>query len=195
MLLLFLGVCVRNLSNDSCLPSFAILHVVYNPLSSTKSQKVTLYAQKMSKVHSDEEEDVAFTKLAELAGEANEDKWESKVDKFIRDGLTEEEPRLKANRNLNDNDLEQFMSRYASLIQYILQLKDGRLHLKFMKPVDDLVQDGMDYNKAIKIAIRKYKHMLENYPDEVIDNENYEESNDEEDDDDDDDDKAEEEED
>jgi hypothetical protein len=30
----------------------------------------------MSKVHSDEEEDVAFTKLAELAGEANEDKWD-----------------------------------------------------------------------------------------------------------------------
>jgi hypothetical protein len=29
----------------------------------------------------DEGEDVAFTKLAELAREANEDKWESKVDK------------------------------------------------------------------------------------------------------------------
>jgi hypothetical protein len=39
LLLLFLGVCVRNLSNDSCLPSFEILNVVYNPLSSTKSQK------------------------------------------------------------------------------------------------------------------------------------------------------------
>jgi hypothetical protein len=53
LLLLLLGVCVRNLSNDSCLPSFAILNVDYNPLSSTKSQKVTIYAQKMSKVHSD----------------------------------------------------------------------------------------------------------------------------------------------
>jgi hypothetical protein len=79
---------------------------------------------------------------------------------------------------MTDEDLEQFMSRYASLIQYILQLKDGRLHLKVTKLVDELVQDGMDYNKAIKIAIRKYKHMLENYLDEVIDNENYEESDD-----------------
>ena len=107
----------------------------------------------------DEGEDIAFTKLAELAREANEDKWESKVDKYVKDGLTEEEARMKGNRKLNDEDLEQFMSRYASLIQYILQLKDGRLHLKFMKPVDDLVQDGMDYNKAIKIAIRKYKQI------------------------------------
>jgi hypothetical protein len=107
------------------------------------------------------------------------------VDKYVKDELTEEEERMKANRKLNDEDLEQFMSRYASLIQYILQLKDGRLHLKIMKLVDDLVQDGMDYNKAVKIAMRKHKHMLENYLDEVIDNENYEESDDEEDDNDD----------
>jgi hypothetical protein len=117
------------------------------------------------------------------------------VDKYVKDGLTEEEARLKANRKLNEEDLEQFMPRYASLIQYILQLKDGRILLKVVKLVDDLLQDGMDYNKAIKIVIRKYKHMLENYLDEVIDNENYEESDDEEDDDEDDADEAEEEED
>jgi hypothetical protein len=105
------------------------------------------------------------------------------VDKYVKDELIEEEGRTI--RKLNDEYLEQFMSRYASLIQYILQLKDGRLHLKIMKLVDDLVQDGMDYNKAIKIAMRKHKHMLENYLDEVIDNENYEESDDEEDDNDD----------
>jgi hypothetical protein len=40
---------------------------------------------------------LAFTKLAELAREANEDKWKSKVDKYVNDGLTEEEARLKAN--------------------------------------------------------------------------------------------------
>jgi hypothetical protein len=95
---------------------------------------------------------------------------------------------MKANQKLNDEDLEQFMSKYAGLIQYILQLMDGRLHLKFMKLVDELEQDGMDYNKAIQIAIRKYKHMWGNYFDEVIDNENYQESDDEEDNDDDDDD-------
>ena len=47
-----------------------------------------------------------FTKLAELAREANEDKWESKVDKYVNDGLTEEEARLKPNRKLNGVDLD-----------------------------------------------------------------------------------------
>ena len=90
----------------------------------------------------------------------------------MNDGLTEEETRLKANQKLNGVDLDQFMSRYGTLIQYILQLQNGKLHSKVMKVVDDLLEDGMDYKKAVKVAIRKYKHMLENYLDEVIDNEN-----------------------
>ena len=45
----------------------------------------------------DEGEDVVFTELTELVREANEDKWESKVDKYVNDGLNEEEARLKAN--------------------------------------------------------------------------------------------------
>jgi hypothetical protein len=40
---------------------------------------------------------IAFTELTTLAREANEDKWESKVDKYVNDGLNEEEARLKAN--------------------------------------------------------------------------------------------------
>jgi len=96
----------------------------------------------------------------------------------VNDCLTEDEARLKANQKLNDVDLDQFMSRYGALIQYIPQLKKRKLHSKIMRVVDDLLEDGMDYNKAVKVAIRKYKHMLENYLDEVIENENEEESND-----------------
>jgi hypothetical protein len=69
----------------------------------------------------DEGENVAFTKLAELTREANEDKWVSKFDKYVNDGLTENEARLKANQKLNGVDLDQFMSRYVTLIQYIIQ--------------------------------------------------------------------------
>ena len=47
-----------------------------------------------------------------------------------------------------------------------------------MKVVDDLLEDDMDYKKTVEVAIRKYKHMLENYLDEVIDNENSDEDDD-----------------
>jgi hypothetical protein len=42
---------------------------------------------------------------------------------------------------------------------------NGKLHSKGIK----VVEDGMDYKKAVKVAIREYKHLLENYLDEVID--------------------------
>jgi hypothetical protein len=67
------------------------------------------------------------------------------------------------------------MSRYGTLIQYLLQLKNGKLHSKVMRVVDDLLEEGIDYKKTVKLATRKYRHMLENYLDEVIDNENSEE--------------------
>ena len=77
----------------------------------------------------------------------------------MNDGLTEEEARIKANRKLNDVDLDQFMSRYGTLIQYILQLKNGKLHFKVMKVVDNLLEDGMDYKKAVTVAIREYNYI------------------------------------
>jgi len=54
------------------------------------------------------------------------------------------------------------MSRYGTLIQYIFQLKNGKLHSKVMKVIDNLLEDGMDYKKDVKVAIRKHKYMLEN---------------------------------
>ena len=73
------------------------------------------------------------------------------VDKYVNDGLTEAEARLEANRKLNGVVLDQFMSSYGTLIQYILQLKNGKLHSKVMKVVDNLLEDGMDYKKAVKV--------------------------------------------
>ena len=67
------------------------------------------------------------------------------------------------------------MSSYGTFIQYILQVKNVKLHYKVKKVVESLLEDGMDYKKVVKVAIRKYKHMLENYLDEVIDNENSDE--------------------
>jgi hypothetical protein len=59
--------------------------------------------------------------------------------------------------------------------------------------VDNLLEYGMDYKKAVKVAIRKYKHMLDNYLDEVIDNWNSDEDAVSDDDDDDEEDEDEEE--
>ena len=116
-------------------------------------------------------EDMAFIKLAELAREANADIWEEKVDKYMDGDMNEDHAISKANRKLKDDDMGQFLSRYSSLVEYLLQLQNGKLHGKVMKMITELVNDGMDTVKAVKVAIRKYKPMLESYLDEAIENE------------------------
>jgi hypothetical protein len=48
----------------------------------------------------------------------------------MNDGMTEEEATLNANQKLNGVDFDQSMSRYVTLIQYTLQLKNGNYILK-----------------------------------------------------------------
>ncbi|CAG2214065.1 unnamed protein product [Mytilus edulis] len=126
---------------------------------------------RVNEIDIEDGEDTAFIKLAELAREANEDVWKEKLDKYIDGNMSEDHARRKANRKLKDEDIDQFLSRYSSLVQYLLQLQNGKIHDKVMNKITELVNDDMDYEKAIKVAIRKYKPQLEIYLDEVIDNE------------------------
>ncbi|CAG2192739.1 unnamed protein product [Mytilus edulis] len=104
-------------------------------------------------------EDTAFIKLAKLR-EANEDLWKEKLDKYIDGNMSEDRARRKANWKLKDEDIDQFLSRYSSLVQYLLQLQNGKIHDKVMNKITELVNDDMDYEKAIKVAIRKHKPQL-----------------------------------
>ncbi|CAG2195541.1 unnamed protein product [Mytilus edulis] len=116
-------------------------------------------------------EDDVFKKLAKYARDETEDIWEEKVDKYLKNGMSETEAKHRANRKLRDDELDKFMWKYANLVHYILQLRVGRLHLKVVKFIEKLVQEGTEYKKAIKMAIRKYKNELDNYLDEVIEEE------------------------
>ncbi|VDH90152.1 Hypothetical predicted protein [Mytilus galloprovincialis] len=118
----------------------------------------------------DGESDV-FKKLAKYARDETEDLWEEKVDKYLKNGMSETEAKYRADRKLREDELDKFMWKYANLVHYILQLRVGRLHLKVVKFIEKLLQEGTEYKKAIKMAIRKYKNELDNYLDEVIEEE------------------------
>ena len=47
-----------------------------------------------------------------------------------------------------------------------------------MHMVDELIEDGIDYKKAIKITVRKYRHFFENFLDEIAEEEEEEEEED-----------------
>ena len=116
-------------------------------------------------------EDIAFNTLDISEREATEDQWEAKVDKYLNDGMTESEAKHKANRKLREDELHKFMWKYENLVQYLLQLGVGKLHSVVMHMGDELIEDGMDYKKAIKITVRKYRHFIENFLDKIAEEE------------------------
>ena len=85
--------------------------------------------------------------------------------------MAEDEAKHKANRKLGKEELDKFMLKYENLMQYLMQVRAGRIHSKVTKLTHELVEDGMDYRRAIKIAIRKYRQFFENFLDEVIEEE------------------------
>ena len=110
-------------------------------------------------------DDIAFNKLARSTREETEDQWEAKVDKYLNDGVTESEAKYKANRKLRQDELHKFVWKYEILVQYLLQLWVGKLHSIVKHMVDELIEDGMDYKKAIQFTVRKHRHIFENFLD------------------------------
>ena len=98
-------------------------------------------------------EDISFNKLARSVREETEDQWEAKVDKYLNDGMTDSEAKHQASRKLREDELHKFLWKYENLVQYLLQLRIGKLHSMVMHMIDELIEDGMDYKKAIQITV------------------------------------------
>jgi hypothetical protein len=56
---------------------------------------------------------MAFNKLARLAREETKDHWDEKVDKYLDEGMAEDEAKHKANRNFREEELDKFMLKYV----------------------------------------------------------------------------------
>jgi len=109
------------------------------------------------------EEDIYFERIVKKARDNNEDERNKKREKYIKDGLSEEEAVHKADTKMKNDDVIEFMDGYAKTIRDILLLRHGKLHLKIMESVDEYIVDGIDQINAIRMTLRKYKHELEEF--------------------------------
>ena len=114
----------------------------------------------------DEEQNV-YEKIAEMSRENNEEQWQEKVEKYENEGLCESDAKEKATMKMRDSDLKAFVNYYEKLLSYTLQLRHGKVHNKIMNSIENFMEDGVDREKAIRLALRKYKHYFEEYIDSL----------------------------
>lgn len=62
---------------------------------------------------------------------------------------------------MNSLDQKQFAKKYGQLILYILQLQNGSIHANVMDDVRDFLSEGYSERKAIRTALNKNRHVLE----------------------------------
>lgn len=108
----------------------------------------------------DREHDV-FNALMDKAREKNETEWNQKYDKYIKEGLTRQKAREKTEVKMKSKDLQTFVTGYADLIQYILDLKHGFIHATVMDDVMDFQSKGYGERKSIRMALNKNRHLLD----------------------------------
>lgn len=58
-------------------------------------------------------------------------------------------------------DQKQFAKKYGQLILYILLLQKGSIHANVMDDVRDFLSEGQSERKAIRTALNKNRHVLE----------------------------------
>ena len=81
----------------------------------------------------------------------------------MKTGLTEEEATDKAEHKLQVNDWKMFMNKYATSIGYIMKLQGGKLHTKIIYTARLYHQVGYDEPISVRMALKKYRHQLEDY--------------------------------
>ena len=120
------------------------------------------------------EERKAFNQMMDRARTDNEGDWQTKVDKYIKDGLSEKEANEKADDRMHVKDMETFYRFYGAFILSLLQLSGGPIHEKVMEDVDKFHKKGYGRMKSIKMALHKRRYQF----DAMWDSDKYEKEDD-----------------
>ena len=129
-----------------------------------------------------ETEALVFNTLMLLAKQQNQEEWDKKANRYMDEGMEEEDATEKANMKMKEANITAFFKKYGQLITYILQLKNGLVHNDVMEVIEEKIDAGLSEKRAIKFALRKFRNDIEAivYDSDSSDDEEEEETEDQE---------------
>lgn len=94
------------------------------------------------------------------AKEYNEKQWDQKYNKYVKEGLSRNDARVKAEDKMNSKDLIRFSENYELIIVFIRRLKNRPNHSEIMRDVKNVLSDGNNEQAIVKMALNKNCHLL-----------------------------------
>ena len=101
--------------------------------------------------------------LEDIMGDAeasNRPRWLEKYKSYVKAGTDKREAIRRAETS-KANDIKMFVKKYGNAIHNVSLLQNGRIHERVLKSVEEFIQAGMTERKAISMAIKNNKHLLE----------------------------------
>ncbi|VDI72109.1 Hypothetical predicted protein [Mytilus galloprovincialis] len=153
------------------------------------SKKSTSEWIKYDSVSDDSSEDVnmddneGYKSLLHEAIDTAKDTWDTKYDKYVKEGMNEEDAIQRSNEKISHIVQRQFFKRYTELLKLIVPLDESKVHSDIVQQIQDIAENDTDYETQIRRILMKKRHQF----DELFDDDYFEINTDTEDNDDEDD--------
>ena len=103
------------------------------------------------------EDNIAYQDWVSEAVEATEEMWSEKYDKYINDGMNEDQAKEKANRKTRWAVKQHFFNSYKDFLSNHIHLKDNDTHEEILNELEEKMDRGADINKALSRVMLKHR--------------------------------------
>jgi len=110
---------------------------------------------------SDLEDNVGYRDWLEEALEASDQMWREKYQKYVYEGITDEEAKEKANRKTLWAVKQIFFNKYKDFLSSYFNLMHDDTHQEIVEEIEEKVDKGFDINTVLNRVISKYQNKFE----------------------------------
>lgn len=139
--------------------------------------------QKMEEDDSDDEnnkENNGYLQLWKRAKDSNIERYNKIYQKLKDDGEESDTAQEMADERVQSYNEREFFGKYQTLIDnYMLPLRNNRLHQEIMAKIDKLVSKGYDTTSAVKKVLRSFRSSFQDLFDTELSDDEEDESDDE----------------
>ena len=110
---------------------------------------------------SDLEDNATYQDWVQEATEATEEMWSEKYDKYVGEGMSEDQAKDKANRKTRWAVKRIFFNNYKDFLSSYLRLKENDTHQDILEDLEQKLDRGMGINKALNRVMPEHQSKFE----------------------------------
>ncbi|CAG2237956.1 unnamed protein product [Mytilus edulis] len=127
-----------------------------------------------------------YKTILHAAIDTAKDTWIQIYDKYVKEGMNEEDAIQQSNQKISPLVQRQFFKRYTELLKLIVPLDKSNVHSDIVRQIQDVVENNTDDETQIRRILMKNRHQFnelfdDDYFETTSDTENTDDEDDEED--------------